>query len=52
MDLKLDDDQAISAWNDKGEWAPDLIHGEIGIQSAPVVGGKTLSSSALRSARA
>ncbi|MGD1096764.1 MAG: pyrroloquinoline quinone-dependent dehydrogenase [Bryobacteraceae bacterium] len=42
VDLKLDDDQEISAWNDKGEWVPDLIHGEIGIQSAPVVGGNTI----------
>jgi quinoprotein glucose dehydrogenase len=42
VDLKLDDDQVISAWNDKGEWVPDLIHGEIGIQSAPIVGGNTI----------
>jgi quinoprotein glucose dehydrogenase len=42
VDLKLDDDQEISAWNDKGQWVPDLIHGEIGIQSAPIVGGNTL----------
>ncbi|HLH38900.1 MAG TPA: PQQ-binding-like beta-propeller repeat protein [Bryobacteraceae bacterium] len=42
VDLKLDDDQEISAWNDKGEWVPDLIHGEIGIQSAPIVGGNTI----------
>ena len=42
VDLKLDDDQTISAWNDKNEWVPDLIHGEIGIQSAPVIGGNTI----------
>lgn len=42
VDLKLDDDQEISAWNDKGQWVPDLIHGEIGIQSAPIVGGNTV----------
>jgi quinoprotein glucose dehydrogenase len=42
VDLKLDDDQTISAWNDKGEWAPDLVHGEIGIQSAPVVAKDTI----------
>lgn len=42
VDLKENDDQQISAWNDKGEWVPDLVHGEIGIQSAPVVGGNTI----------
>src|SRR5215469_6564999 len=42
LDLKLDDDQEISAWNDKGQWVPDLTHGEIGIQSAPIVGGNTV----------
>ncbi len=42
VDLKLDDDQTISAWNDKGEWVPDLVHGEIGIQSAPVVAKDTI----------
>ena len=42
IDLKLDDDQAISAWNDKGEWVPDLVHGEIGLQSAPVVAKDTI----------
>ncbi len=42
IDLKLDDDQAISAWNDKGEWVQDLVHGEIGIQSAPVVAKDTV----------
>jgi quinoprotein glucose dehydrogenase len=42
LDLKLDDDQIISAWNDKGEWVPDLVTGEIGIQSAPVVAGDTV----------
>src|ERR1700736_372015 len=42
VDLKLDDDQAISAWNDKGEWVPDLVHGEIGIQSAPIVAKDTI----------
>ncbi len=42
VDLKLDDDQNISAWNDKGEWVPDLVHGEIGLQSAPVVAKETI----------
>ena len=42
VDLKLDDDQTISAWNNKGEWVPDLVHGEIGIQSAPVVAKDTI----------
>ena len=42
VDLKLDDDQEVSAWNEKGEWVPDLIHGELGIQSAPIVGGNTI----------
>ncbi|MBZ5607032.1 MAG: pyrroloquinoline quinone-dependent dehydrogenase [Acidobacteriia bacterium] len=42
VDLKLDDDQVISAWNDKGEWVPDLVHGEIGLQSAPVVAKDTI----------
>lgn len=42
VDLKLEDDQEVSAWNDKGEWVPDLIHGELGFQSAPVVGGNTI----------
>jgi quinoprotein glucose dehydrogenase len=42
VDLKLDDDQNISAWNAKGEWVPDMVHGEIGIQSAPVVAKDTI----------
>jgi quinoprotein glucose dehydrogenase len=42
VDLKEDDDQAISAWNEKGEWVPDLTRGEIGIQSAPIIGGNTV----------
>jgi len=42
LDLKLDDDQTISAWNDKHEWVPDLETGEIGIQSAPVVAKDTV----------
>jgi quinoprotein glucose dehydrogenase len=42
LDLKLDDDQTISAWNEKGEWVPDLVHGEIGLQSAPVVAKDTI----------
>lgn len=42
VDLKQDDDQVISAWNDKGEWVPDLVHGEIGLQSAPVVAKDTI----------
>ncbi len=42
VDLKLDFDQNISAWNDKGEWVPDLVHGEVGLQSAPVVAKDTI----------
>src|SRR5215467_14307952 len=42
VDLKLNDDQTISAWNDKHEWVPDLETGEIGIQSAPVVAKDTV----------
>ena len=42
LDLKLDDDQTISDWNNKGEWVPNLETGEIGIQSAPVVAGNTV----------
>jgi quinoprotein glucose dehydrogenase len=42
VDLKEDDDQQVSAWNQKGEWVPDLTHGELGIQSAPTVGGNTI----------
>ncbi len=42
VDLKLDADQTISAFNDKGEWVPDLVHGEIGLQSAPVVAKDTI----------
>lgn len=41
VDLKLDDDQTISAWNN-GEWVADLETGEIGIQSAPVVAKDTV----------
>jgi quinoprotein glucose dehydrogenase len=42
VDLKLEDDQEVSAWNDKGEWVPDLVHGELGYQGAPVVGGNVV----------
>ena len=42
LDLKLDDDQEISAPDANGKWMPDLIHGEIGIQSAPIIGGNTI----------
>ncbi|HVH70994.1 MAG TPA: PQQ-binding-like beta-propeller repeat protein, partial [Candidatus Dormibacteraeota bacterium] len=42
VDLKLDDDQTISAWNDNGEWVPNLETGEIGIQSAPLVAKDTV----------
>lgn len=42
VDLKLDGDQTISAWNEKGEWVPDLVNGEIGLQSAPVVAKDTI----------
>ena len=42
VDLKLDDDQTISDWNNNHEWVPNLETGEIGIQSAPVVAGNTV----------
>jgi len=42
VELKLNDDQTISAWNDKHEWVRDLETGEIGIQSAPVVAKDTV----------
>jgi len=42
VDLKLDDDQTVSAWNAQGEWVPDLVNGEIGLQSAPVVAKDTI----------
>src|SRR5438067_4206615 len=42
VDIKRDDDQTISAWNEKGEWVPNLDTGEIGIQSAPVVAKDTV----------
>ena len=42
VDLKLDDDQTISDWNNNREWAPNLETGEIGIQSAPAVAGDTV----------
>ncbi len=42
VDLKLDDDQAFSAWNAAGEWVPDLTNGEVGLQSAPVVAKDTV----------
>src|SRR5271163_1398326 len=42
LDLKLEDDQEISAPDENGKWTPDLIHGEIGIQSAPIIGGNTI----------
>ncbi len=42
VDLKLEDDQTISAWNKSGEWVPDLVNGEIGTQSAPVVAKDTI----------
>jgi len=37
VDLKLDDDQNISAWNAAGQWVPDLVNGEIGIHATPIV---------------
>ncbi len=42
VDLKLDDDQTISDWNNNREWVPNPETGEIGIQSAPVVAGDTV----------
>src|ERR1017187_2276362 len=42
VDLKLDDDQTISAWDKAAKWVPDLTEGEIGIQSAPVVAKDTI----------
>src|SRR5881275_750597 len=42
VDLKRDDDQTISDWNNNREWAPNLDTGEIGIQSAPVVAKDTV----------
>jgi quinoprotein glucose dehydrogenase len=42
VDLKLDDDQVISDWTAAHEWVPDLVHGEIGLQSAPVVAKDTI----------
>lgn len=42
VDLKLNDDQEVSAFNDKGQWVPDTVHGELGIQSAPIIGGNTI----------
>jgi quinoprotein glucose dehydrogenase len=42
VDLKLDDDQTISDWNNNHEWVPNPETGEIGIQSAPVVAGDTV----------
>src|SRR5215831_13569390 len=42
LDAKLDDDQAISDWNNNHEWVPSVETGEIGIQSAPVVAKDTV----------
>src|SRR5580692_9483508 len=42
VDLKEDFDQQISTWTDKNEWVPSLTTGEVGIQSAPIIGGNTI----------
>ena len=42
VDLKLDDDQTISAWNDKGEWVPTWYTAKSALQSAPVVAKDTI----------
>ncbi len=42
LDLKEQFDQEISAWNDKNQWVPNLVQGEVGIQSAPIIGGDTI----------
>jgi quinoprotein glucose dehydrogenase len=42
VDLKEQMDQEISAWNEKGQWVSNLVQGEVGIQSAPIVGGNTI----------
>jgi len=42
VDLKLNDDQTISDWNNNHEWVANPETGEIGIQSAPVVAGDTV----------
>src|SRR5262249_1574978 len=39
LDLKEQFDQEISAWNDKNQWVPNMVQGEVGIQSAPIIGG-------------
>src|SRR5215469_18480845 len=36
VDLKLDDDQTISDWNNNHEWVPNTATGEIDIQSVQV----------------
>jgi quinoprotein glucose dehydrogenase len=42
VDLKEQMDQEISAWNEKGQWVSNLTEGEVGIQSAPIIGGDTI----------
>ncbi|MBZ5604323.1 MAG: PQQ-binding-like beta-propeller repeat protein [Acidobacteriia bacterium] len=42
VDLKEQMDQEISAWNEKGQWVSNLVQGEVGIQSAPIIGGNTI----------
>jgi quinoprotein glucose dehydrogenase len=42
VDLKEQMDQEISAWNAKNQWVPNLTEGEVGIQSAPIIGGNTV----------
>ncbi len=37
VDLKLDFDQQISAWDANGKWVPDLVNGEVGLHSTPII---------------
>jgi quinoprotein glucose dehydrogenase len=37
VDLKLDFDQEISAWDASGKWVPDLVNGEVGLHSTPII---------------
>ena len=37
VDLKLEADQDISAYNSAGQWVPDLVNGEIGLHSTPII---------------
>src|ERR1700674_3148180 len=37
VDLKLDFDQQVSAWDANGKWVPDLVNGEVGLHSTPII---------------